>query len=301
MHRITCSASGCSESIYICPEVVGDTGLTAFCQRAQGWGKAKRSSHVYCWTHRTQIEPCGPEYSHPVCWERHNSTSTSGSSSTAVPVHPVQPLQQCNDSLCQVGWYVCEVCRSRTLPWDCVFLVPLAEQVRRLTQTLNDLPSHVFPKEFFVDFSDASLKGLAAGYDRQEPDCGNKAGSAVLLAMLLPEVYGIPGNAPLRIFGSPPFPALLHISNVLPRSGRGPDNLRNNVWEALLAHWAGIDHLCNERDMLLLTLIDARLALDQFVDPQNDKLVWTLPRPMLQYDLQRALGHRARGSHGRMV
>ena len=87
MHRITCSASGCSESIDICPEVVGDTSLTAFCQRAQGWGKAKRSSHVYCFAHRTQTERCGPEYNHPFCWGRHNSTSTSSASSTAVPVH----------------------------------------------------------------------------------------------------------------------------------------------------------------------------------------------------------------------
>ena len=95
MHRITCSASGCSESIDICPEVVGNTIYTAFCQRAQGWGKAKRSSHVYCFAHRTQTARCGPEYNHPFCWGRHNSTSTSGSSSTAVRVHPVQPLQQC--------------------------------------------------------------------------------------------------------------------------------------------------------------------------------------------------------------
>ena len=85
MHRITCSAFCCSESIDICPEVVGDTSLTAFCQRAQGWGKAKRSSHVYCEEHRTQTEPRGPEYNHPVCLGRHNSTSTS--SSTAGPVH----------------------------------------------------------------------------------------------------------------------------------------------------------------------------------------------------------------------
>ena len=85
MHRITCSASGCGKSIDICPEVVGDTGLTTFCLRAQRWGTEKKGSHVYCSAHRPQNERCGPQYNHPVCWGRHNSTSTS--SSTAGPVH----------------------------------------------------------------------------------------------------------------------------------------------------------------------------------------------------------------------
>ena len=40
---------------------------------------------MYCEEHRTQTGQCGPEYNHPVCWGRHNSTSTS--SSTAGPVH----------------------------------------------------------------------------------------------------------------------------------------------------------------------------------------------------------------------
>ena len=67
-------------------------------------------------------------------------------------------------------------------------------------------------------------------------DCGNLAGSALMLNMLRPLVFGLPWDAPLRIFGMPPPTALLALEGIA-SSQRPHDNYRTNCIEGLLGHF----------------------------------------------------------------
>ena len=123
--------------------------------------------------------------------------------------------------------------------------------------------------------------------DDREADAGNKAGSALMLAVLLPHVYGVPSAGPLRVCGWPPPQSLTHISsNPQPRSGRGPDNRRMNVWEALLNHWQGDSEMAELRDLLSHTLCTFRTGVDFLA--ADDEPVWRLPRLVLQGNFRRA-------------
>ena len=86
--------------------------------------------------------------------------------------------------------------------------------------------------------TDALLRG-GGKYDPEngtgittEMDYGNYAGSILMLAMLEPSLYGVPGAHQLTIFGC----GLASLGTAPPRSGMGPDNRRANAVEALLTH-----------------------------------------------------------------
>ena len=156
----------------------------------------------------------------------------------------------------------------------------------------------------------ADAKGLkrAASYDPdsgssdpREADPTNRIGSGLLLAMLLPERFGVPGTAPLRCFGYPPEDALLQLSaNARPRSGAGPDNRRMNVLEACLNHWYGDASRVDVRDLLQRTLCIMVGAVDK-VDPERRQPVWDMIRPALQTHYDPALGRRERRLNGAMT
>jgi hypothetical protein len=187
-------------------------------------------------------------------------------------------------------------------------LTPLAEKTLQLVNTLNCLPAYVFPAQFIQDLTDDALRRLGAhdpqagrGDDR-EADASNKAGSALMLAALLPRVYGIETAGPLRIFGTPPPECLTVISATKAKSGRGPDNRRHNVWEALLNHWQHEPTLRHVRDLLLETLYGMRIVIEMDVDRENTMLVWQLPRPALQCPVSDVpVGNRERGLFGNMT
>ena len=136
-------------------------------------------------------------------------------------------------------------------------------------------------------------------WHKDEPDVGNKAGSALLLAALLPKVYGNPALAPLKILGYPPPERYTRISDKKPRSGchACADNRRMNVWEAILRKWEGVERLSDVRDLLLKCLIDMLKALHMSVDKDGTKLAWQVARPAIVYSSSyEPVGHRERRS-----
>ena len=113
----------------------------------------------------------------------------------------------------------------------------LARVTVQLTRSLNRsrfIPSWVGP-----DVTDALLRqhGSPELARFHEADPGNNAGSALVLAMLMPEEFGVPGAEPLRIFGLPLPPAVMAIGKTRSRSSRGSDNRRTNFLEGLLNSW----------------------------------------------------------------
>lgn len=186
-------------------------------------------------------------------------------------------------------------------------LTPLAEHTRQLIDTLNCLPAYLLPAEFICNITDKSLRNLgshepeAGRGDDREADAGNAAGSALMLAALLPRVYGIETAGPLRIFGTPPPQCLTAISSTRAKSGRGPDNRRQNAWEALLNHWQDDPTMADVRDLLAHTLYEMTVAIELKVDPENLKLVWEMPRSALLCSVTLPVGQRERGLFGGMV
>ena len=122
-----------------------------------------------------------------------------------------------------------------------------------------------------------------------------------MLAALFPIVYGVETAPPLRIFGTPPPQCLAVISSMRSKSGRGADNRRHNVWEALLNHWQDKPLHQSIRDLLSQTLLQMAVAIELVVDPYGTRLVWQLPRPALQCNVPKPLGEKQRGMHGRMT
>ena len=85
--------------------------------------------------------------------------------------------------------------------------------------------------------TEAEVRQDASDIGRSE-DHGNCAASALLLALLRPQMFGMTHMMPpLRIFGVPPPRKLLEWV-FSPRSGTGPDNFRGNVIEGLTMHLA---------------------------------------------------------------
>ena len=174
---------------------------------------------------------------------------------------------------------------------------------------LNMLPATAFPKFAVMPTADAAGLRQAAQFDpasgqgvASEPDVTNRVGSAMLLAMLLPERFGVPLTAPLRCFGYPPEDALVQLSaTACPRSGHGPDNRRQNVWEACLNHWQDEWGAYVLREKVLVAQCAVASAID-YVDPHRRYPVWMVIRSALQrHDLPRQLGRRPRGLDGNMV
>ena len=240
-------------------------------------------------------------------WQRKRSRPPP----SVAPPPPFQPLAdppQCESEKCRMGLVTCGVCSRRLIAWtdDHALMTPLAQKVLELANCLNCLPSYWLP-ECIVD-PGSELQGAARyspddGHgDEREADVGNRAGSALLLAVLLPHVFGIPGAGPLRVCGWPPPVSLTNISNrPRPRSGQGPDNRRMNVWEALLNYWQSYPVMQDHRDLLLDVLVRFRVAVD-VVDREWELPVWMLPRDALQArDISLPLGRRPRGSNGDMV
>ena len=297
-----CGQLGCYEKVRTCPEIRGNNAAVVYCLRAQGWCKAKTGKHIYCPQHLTQIaEHFGEGWNHEACLKRHTEIATASASTASL-------LEQCCDKLCRAGYQVCCVCKSRMIPWTAGAheFTPLAEHTLELMDKLNCLPANMFPSQFICDMTDESLKQLGAhdsqagrGDDR-EADPGNAAGSALLLAALLPRVYGIETAGPLRIFGVPPPQCLTHICSTRAKSGKKADNRRQNVWEAMLNHWQGNTSMQELRDLLAVTLFQMHCAIDQ-VDPEGTKLVWELPRPALVCSVMHRISHRERRLHGHMA
>ena len=82
--------------------------------------------------------------------------------------------------------------------------------------------------------NEREIKEQAAALPRGM-DHGNLAGSALMLVLLRPHLY-MSNPVPLRLLGYPP-PLVYLVEDLNPRSGRGADNKRTNLIEALCAYW----------------------------------------------------------------
>ena len=140
--KVHCSHSRCPAMVSACRETIGNHSLVAYCIRAQGWGKAKSSSHVYCQAHRPTDLPFGGDRNDVQCLLRH----TGGTASAAVtpqplltqpPASPPLGVEQCRDKRCSAGLQVCGVCRTRMFDWsaDACALTPLAAHTLQLIDT----------------------------------------------------------------------------------------------------------------------------------------------------------------------
>ena len=91
-------------------------------------------------------------------------------------------------------------------------------------------------------------------------DPGNFAGSILLLAMLTPNICGLQGAPTLTIFGTLPPESLTFLADGPARSGKGPDNRRTNIVEAILNHWQDSAEYQDVRTELLETWKVVRVA-----------------------------------------
>ena len=99
---------------------------------------------------------------------------------------------------------------------------------------------HVVYQEWVRETSDANTKD-AGRYDAtagrgltREEDYGNAGGSILMLAMLDPETYGVPGAPRLQNIDDWSRDGMLQIQSGRPDSGKNANNRRTNVIEGLL-------------------------------------------------------------------
>ena len=112
----------------------------------------------------------------------------------------------------------------------------LLGHVKTLVECMNALPAHTFP-EWTVNGNWQKGSQEDAKRDTYD-DFQNEAASALILVMLMPQLYAKHLELPaLWRLGYPPASALVRVSMTKPRSGQGFTNARGNVVEGLLVHW----------------------------------------------------------------
>ena len=113
-----------------------------------------------------------------------------------------------------------------------------------------------------------------------------RAGSGLMLAMLLPLQFGVLGCPPVKSFGYPVAAALTMLRSDAPRrSGICPDNRRMQMLEALLSHWRDDAERGEVCDLLRETLMTLSHAMD-LADPPGELSVGSVIRLALQIQIQ---------------
>lgn len=173
--------------------------------------------------------------------------------------------------ICPACWETPQEVRipPKPFPTGCDSCV-LAQRVVELTLGLN---SCLTLPDWVHDASDATLRAAGSCYppkDSNDVDAGNAGGSVLMLAMLLPDIFGVPGAPALRIFGSPPPATVVQISSHRSRSSVGADNRRTNAVEGLMNHWQGLDEPLRVVLQNTWILMGRAVAV---VDPFNKLLV----------------------------
>jgi hypothetical protein len=98
----------------------------------------------------------------------------------------------------------------------CVMSASWSLALRRDTPRCNDPTDQNLRQAAVYD----PIHGLGI---RSEWDANNEAGSCLILAMVLPERFGVPGAPALMIFGKDPPVSVISISDMPATSSRGPD------------------------------------------------------------------------------
>jgi hypothetical protein len=236
-----------------------DEAMQQFCIRAQGWVRSKTQSrrwrcpvcsaracldadmsgvrsHLNSSCLRSHLGIDHQNLAPHQNYIPHQNLAPRSSSSSHQNLAPHQTQTYlCNDAKCRLGLHVCGGCQG--FPYPPVPTSPrqmLRIAVAGLVAQLNSLPGDAFP-DWLSNVSDVTARQAARGYVGD--DHQNCAGSCLMLAMLLPHIFGDPAATPLRAFGWPPPTVLIRVSSIQARSSEGPDNLRTNVIEGLLDWW----------------------------------------------------------------
>ena len=156
---------------------------------------------------------------------------------------PMHLLAPCEDTCCQASYCLCAGCQrvdaffNDSLPVENELVFKVTAVVHRL----NAIRSTELPR-WMVHCGQQAAKNAQHTAVGLWDDCGNLAGSALLLMMLKPLSLGIRELPPLRIMGSPPPASLLQLDG--PAPPRQPhDNYRTNVLEGLLGHFRATDNV----------------------------------------------------------
>ena len=150
-------------------------------------------------------------------------------------------LMQCRDLLCQASVHICSSCdihHVTQLPAHIKEEMALVHRVSTLVEQLNMAPATALPL-WVIDTSRTAAQRAQHVATHLWDDCGNLAGSALMLIMLRPLLFGMPWMAPLRIFGVPPPSALLDLDGPAPPRGTH-DNHRTNCLEGLLGYFRAV-------------------------------------------------------------
>ena len=150
-------------------------------------------------------------------------------------------LLQCRDSACQASIHICNSCAILNVmqpPTHIMDDMLLIDRVSTLIEKLNMAPATALPPWVIHTSRETARSAQHVATDLWD-DCGNLAGSALMLIMLRPLLFGMPWMAPLRIFGVPPPSALLDLDGPATRRGER-DNHRTNCVEGLLGHFRAV-------------------------------------------------------------
>ena len=273
---MTISCATCPARDQACTFLLHSESEQSLCLQAKGWLLRGTARNWYCLSCRKVKFPHDMRLPDPATLPdhclRHLWTSddilrsyrsvdgigggTSSSSPAAPPPPPPTSSPSsatgaflCRDRLCHASLRACSLCltlQDQIAPQ--LTAIPNADEYRvahmvsSLCVTLNNTPTSCFPSWVLSPTTSVAREAHHVAELRWD-ECGNLAGSVLMLIMLRPLVLGMPWHAPLRIFGFPPPASLLELDG--PTSIRRPhDNHRANCVEGLLGHFRCVgDHV----------------------------------------------------------
>ena len=172
----------------------------------------------------------------------------------------------------------------------------IKQRVVAVVDAMNALPGPSYPI-WAGDCARTPVRVAAQAYRGQ--DSKNDVGSALVLLMLRPHLYGTGGVeqgwTPWWRLGLPPPSSLLTLDQGRIRSGKGPGNHRANVLEGLIEHWRQLGGSAETHCALLLeetwALLDALIELHRTILDWSieDVPSWAMLHAMLVLKLQRQL------------
>ena len=270
---MTISCFECGVTAQACTFLLDDKAGQSLCLQSQGWRHSRaKARNWYCLSCRIRHFPedrslpdpanlpvfCAGHLPH--AQEVLNSIGyvdgmwggTSSSSQAPPPPPPPPPppgagsfAVQCRDPFCQSSWRSCAFCLrfqgQYGAPLTAIADAPeyrVALMVSSLCDSLNTTPTECLPS-WVINPTTTIAREAQHVAELRWDDCGNLAGSVMMLIMLRPLVFGMPWVAPLRIFGVPPPASLLDLDG--PTSTRRPhDNHRTNCVEGLLGYFRSV-------------------------------------------------------------
>ena len=277
MQRYRCAH--CNVEEQACSYLLLDLPLQALCMKAKGWRRSRASARNWCCLscratqfpddmslpqadtlmqfcvghlQLTQESLYGGVYTGD-----YYGRSSASSGPWAPPPPPPPPPQpqppnaawhQCRDKSCQASFRRCSSCLTLETQYKLQLQVmdmaqqsQLGQQVITLSCNLNTTPMTAFPT-WVLNPTMGEARQVQHVAENLWDDCGNLAGSTLMLILLRPLVFGLPWLAPLHIFGTPPPVPLLDLDGVAP-AARPHDNHRTNCLEGLLGHFRQVgDH-----------------------------------------------------------